>query len=115
MTMKFSLATSTGLLALVATANAFAPQKVASTVSSTALASTSDEMWDPLGLYTLGSGEAFDTFPNMFPKEQFLIEAETKHGRMAMLGWTGIWATTEVSPEIYRTGIDLESVPNLYS
>ena len=45
----------------------------------------SEEIFDPLGLYTLGSGEAFDTFPNMFPKEQFLIEAETKHGRMAML------------------------------
>ena len=43
-----------------------------------------------------GDGEAFDTFPNMFPNQDFLIEAETKHGRMAMLGWTGVWATSEV-------------------
>lgn len=96
--MKISPATSAGLLALVATVNAFAPPQQSCTLSSTVLASsTSDEMWDPLGLYTLGSGEAFDTFPNMFPKEQFLIEAETKHGRMAMLAWTGVWATHEVS------------------
>ncbi|CAB9521031.1 Fucoxanthin-chlorophyll a-c binding protein [Seminavis robusta] len=82
------------LASLLATAAAFAPaqQRVA---HSTALASTSEDYWDPLGLYTLGNGEAFDTFPNMFPNEQFLSEAERKHGRMAMLGWTGIWATTE--------------------
>lgn len=89
--MKFS-----PLLALLATGvTAFAPQQQAA-VSKTALAASSEEIFDPLGLYTLGSGEAFDTFPNMFPKEQFLIEAETKHGRMAMLGWTGVWATHEV-------------------
>jgi Chlorophyll A-B binding protein len=94
--MKFSVTSTVSLLALVASASAFAPQQQA-TVSKTALASsTSDEIWDPLGLYTLGSGEAFDTFPNMFPKQDFLIEAETKHGRMAMLAWTGVWATHEV-------------------
>merc|ERR1719261_1493776 len=32
-------------------------------------------------------------FPNMFPHTQFLEEAELKHGRMAMLAWTGVWAT----------------------
>ena len=42
----------------------------------------------------LGKGEAFDTFPNMFPNEQFLKEAEIKHGRQAMLAWTGVWATS---------------------
>jgi len=46
-----------------------------------------------MGLYELGSGEAFDTFPNMFPAKQYLDDAEKKNGRMAMLGWTGIWAT----------------------
>ena len=90
--MKFSLVSS---LALVASASAFAPVQQAS-VSTTALSASSDGIWDPLGLYTLGNGEAFDTFPNMFPNEQFLIEAETKHGRMAMLAWTGVWATTQV-------------------
>jgi Chlorophyll A-B binding protein len=87
------------LASLLATAAAFVPtqQRVASTALAITAPGVGDEVWDPLGLYTLGSGKAFDTFPNMFPKEQFLIEAETKHGRMAMLAWTGIWATTEVS------------------
>lgn len=93
-TMKFSLANSAALLALVASASAFAPVQQAAP-SKTAL-KASDEVWDPMGLYTLGSGDAFDTFPNMFPNEQFLQEAETKHGRMAMLAWTGVWATHEV-------------------
>ena len=44
----------------------------------------------------LGKGEAFDTFPNMFPDEQFLRAAEIKHGRQAMLAWTGVWATSTV-------------------
>jgi Chlorophyll A-B binding protein len=91
------------LASLLATAAAFAPaqQRVASTTALAMYApGVGDEIWDPLGLYTLGSGKAFDTFPNMFPKEQFLIEAETKHCRMAMLGWTGIWATTEVSSSV---------------
>lgn len=45
----------------------------------------------------LGKGEAFDTFPNMFPHEQYLRDSEIKHGRQAMLAWTGVWATSTVS------------------
>ena len=45
----------------------------------------------------LGKGEAFDTFPNMFPDEQYLRDSEIKHGRQAMLAWTGVWATSTVS------------------
>jgi hypothetical protein len=84
------------LSALVASAAAFAPQQVV--VSQTALkaAAPGDGVWDPLSLRTLGTGEAFDTFPNVFPHEQFLKEAEIKHGRQAMLAWTGIWATAKV-------------------
>mmetsp|Transcript_8097 Transcript_8097/g.16344 ORF Transcript_8097/g.16344 Transcript_8097/m.16344 type:complete len:239 (-) Transcript_8097:84-800(-) len=50
------------------------------------------EFWDPLELSKLGKN--IDTFPNMFPDAQFLQEAEIKHGRMSMLAWTGVWATT---------------------
>ena len=82
------------LSAIVASAAAFAPQQA--TVSKTALKATDDGVWDPLSLRTLGTGEAFDTFPNMFPNEQFLKEAEIKHGRQAMLAWTGVWATAKV-------------------
>lgn len=82
---------------LAASASAFAP--VAQGPAKTALASAKGEIWDPMGLYELGSGEAFDTFPNMFPDKQFLDEAEVKHGRMAMLAWTGVWATTQVSSD----------------
>jgi GH24 family phage-related lysozyme (muramidase) len=80
------------LAALAASASAFAPQK--SAVKSTSLKAT--DYWDPMGLYTLGSGEAFDTFPNMFPHQQYMDAAEKKNGRMAMLGWTGVWATHKV-------------------
>lgn len=80
--------------AIVASAAAFAPQQAA--VSKTALKAADDGVWDPLSLRTLGTGEAFDTFPNCFPNEQFLKEAEIKHGRQAMLAWTGVWATTSV-------------------
>jgi hypothetical protein len=84
------------LSALVASAAAFAPQQAV--VSPTALkaAATDDGVWDPLSLMKLGQGESFDTFPNVFPHEQFLREAEIKHGRQAMLAWTGIWTTTKV-------------------
>jgi hypothetical protein len=76
--------------ALAASATAFAPQSVAST-------KTSLSAWDPLSLGELGTGESFDTFENMFPHKQYLQESEIKQGRMAMLAWTGIWATHQVS------------------
>ena len=89
------------LTALLATAaSAFVPQTVRTT--KTALSATSDEIWDPMGLYNLGSGEAFDTFPGMFPDKQYLQESEIKHGRMCMLAWTGVWATTKVSDDYHR-------------
>jgi len=81
------------LSAIVASAAAFVPQQAA--VSKTTLKAAEDGVWDPLNLRTLGTGEAFDTFPNMFPNEQFLKEAEIKHGRQAMLAWTGCWATAK--------------------
>merc|ERR1712238_146376 len=49
------------------------------------------EPWDPLGFGKFE--DSADTFPNMFPRTQYLQEAEIKHGRMSMLAWTGIWAT----------------------
>ncbi len=99
---KLSLA----LLATLATStSAFAPSTSNVVSSKTALPAvtgfeeTGGEMWDPLGLYNLES--AADTFPNMFPMSDFLDEAEIKHGRMAMLGWTGVWATHVVSHELF--------------
>ena len=89
---------------LTAHAAAFAPPSAETAKSAlsakkvyTGFEETAGVPWDPMGLYELGSGEAFDTFPNMFPDKQFLEEAEIKHGRQAMLAWTGIWATTQVS------------------
>lgn len=73
--------------ALAASASAFAP----SSVSRSATALNAEKIWDPLSLYNLE--DVNDTFPNMFPKPAFLDEAEIKHGRMAMLAWTGVWAT----------------------
>jgi len=100
--VKLSVATAA---ALVASASAFAPQQVSrtSTSRSSTEAPTEDSFplttvegdWDPMSFKKLGTGESFDTFPNMFPHEQFLTEAEIKHGRMSMLAWTGIWATHE--------------------
>jgi len=75
--------------ALVASASAFAPSSVPRT--ATTLKAAEDGVWDPLSLSELGKN--IDTFPNMFPDQQFVLEAEIKHGRMAMLAWTGIWAT----------------------
>ena len=89
---KFSFAV---LSALVASVSGFAPTTTP-VAKSSALRSAAEEIWDPLGLYELGSGEAFDTFPNVFPDKQFLQASEAKHGRMAMLAWTGVWATSTV-------------------
>jgi len=72
---------------LAAGASAFVP---AASVSRQSALSAS---WDPMSLGKLGQGEAFDTFPGMFPDYQYLNESEIKHGRMSMLAWTGIWAT----------------------
>jgi len=73
---------------LAASAAAFSPGNVAVRQSTSLQAS---DIWDPMGFYNLE--DSADTFPNMFPKQQFLDEAELKHGRQAMLAWTGIWAT----------------------
>ena len=93
--------TATVLATLVATSAAFAPQQQSSASTSALAAKGFEEVggvaFDPLSLAKLGTGESFDTFPNMFPNEQFLKEAEIKHGRQAMLAWTGIWATHQVS------------------
>ena len=88
---KLSLALSA---ALVASAAAFAPApsaKVTTSVTATGFEEVGGVAWDPLSLGKLE--DANDTFPNMFPKSQFLQEAEIKHGRMSMLAWTGVWAT----------------------
>jgi hypothetical protein len=79
--------------ALAASASAFAP--ASSSMKKTAL--SAEKSWDPMSLGKLGQGEAFDTFPGMFPDYQYLNESEIKHGRMSMLAWTGIWATHVVS------------------
>ena len=81
---------------LAGTSHAFVSQQRAAGRTSQQLNAAPEGAWDPLSLATLGDGDAFDTFPNMFPKYQFLAEAEVKHGRQAMLGWTGIWATHQV-------------------
>jgi len=82
---------------LAASASAFAPQQSAVSQTSSLQATGYEEVggvpFDPLSLAKLGTGDSFDTFPNMFPDVQFLQEAEIKHGRQAMLAWTGVWAT----------------------
>jgi hypothetical protein len=87
---KFSIAI---LAALAASASAFVSHKVSSPKTTSLNAA---EIWDPMGLLKLGEGESFDTFKGVFPNEQFLKAAEVKHGRQAMLAWTGVWATHEV-------------------
>jgi hypothetical protein len=84
---KLSLALAA---ALAASASAFAPSTVG---RATTTLNAAEGYWDPLSLYKLE--DSADTFPNMFPKSQFLDESEIKHGRMAMLAWTGVWATHE--------------------
>ena len=92
------------IASLAASAAAFAPQP--SVTKTTALNASyggpvtgfeevGGEPWDPLGLGKLG--DSIDTFPNMFPHAQYMQESEIKHGRMAMLAWTGVWATHVVS------------------
>lgn len=77
---------------LLAGASAFAPAP-ASRSTTKLFSDASDNYWDPLMLSQLGKN--IDTFPNMFPDQQFVTEAEIKHGRMSMLAWTGVWATHE--------------------
>jgi hypothetical protein len=86
---KFS---ATIIAALVASASAFVSQKTVSSKTSLKAA----EIWDPMGFYELSEGKSFDTFKAVFPDKQFLQDAEIKHGRQAMLAWTGVWATHEV-------------------
>jgi len=90
---------------LVASVVAFAP-KTATTKSirldATGFEEVGGKAWDPMGfskLNKLGEGKAKDKdlFNSLFPDDQFLQEAEIKHGRQAMLAWTGIWATHVVS------------------
>lgn len=90
---KFSFAI---LAAILASASAFVSPVAPAGAKTSALQSSAKGYWDPMGLYELGSGEAFDTFPGMFPDKQYLDASEIKHGRMAMLAWTGVWATTQV-------------------
>jgi hypothetical protein len=83
-------------VALVASATAFAPMAQVGTTTSKTMLSAKGDVWDPMGFYELGSGEVFDTFPGVFPDKQYLQASEIKQGRMAMLAWTGVWATTKV-------------------
>jgi hypothetical protein len=87
---KLSVAILAAALANAAAFVSMAPS------SSRGVSLKAAEIWDPMGLYELGSGKSFDTFPNMFPNKQFLQAAEIKHGRQAMLAWTGVWATSQV-------------------
>uniref|UniRef100_A0A7S1V782 Plastid light harvesting protein n=1 Tax=Grammatophora oceanica TaxID=210454 RepID=A0A7S1V782_9STRA len=90
---KFTVAV---LSSLLASAIAFAPSqqsRSSQNLMATGFEEVGGSAWDPMSLGTLGTGEAFDTFPNMFPNKQYLQESEIKHGRMCMLAWTGIWAT----------------------
>jgi Chlorophyll A-B binding protein len=83
--------------ALLASASAFTTPSTRVVGSKTML--KAGEVWDPMGFYELSSGEAFDTFPGVFPDKQYLQASEIKQGRMAMLAWTGVWATTKVCTE----------------
>jgi hypothetical protein len=93
---KISLALAS---TLAASATAFAPAPLVARSSvlnagNIEFAEVGGEPWDPLGLGLLGKN--IDTFPSMFPDSQFLRESEIKQGRMAMLAWTGVWATHQV-------------------
>ena len=93
------------LAALASLASSFSPVDRVPSVASSLPSSRSSlgvhraeysevggKFWDPLSLSKLG--KEIDTFPSMFPDKQYLEEAEIKHGRMSMLAWTGVWATT---------------------
>jgi Chlorophyll A-B binding protein len=89
------------LASLAASSSAFVQKPAQSSATASVLKATGFEEvggvpFDPLNLAKLGTGESFDTFPNMFPNTQYLQESEIKHGRQAMLAWTGVWATHEV-------------------
>ncbi|KAL7465078.1 hypothetical protein ACHAXS_005405 [Conticribra weissflogii] len=83
------------LAALAGSAAAFAPTPVAKTTTSlnaiTGFEEVGGEPFDPMGLGKMY--EIKGAFPNMFPHPQYMQESEIKHGRMAMLAWTGVWAT----------------------
>ncbi|OEU21089.1 fucoxanthin chlorophyll a/c protein [Fragilariopsis cylindrus CCMP1102] len=106
---KFSAAL---IASLIASSSAFAPQS--QTAKSTAIQATGFEevggvAFDPLGLAKLGTGESFDTFPGVFPDIQYLQEAEIKHGRQAMIAWTGVWATHQGGMGL---GMQIPGFPN---
>jgi len=82
------------IAALAGSAAAFAPAPVAKTSSALNAAFNPEfggEVFDPMGFSKMH--EIKGAFPNMFPHPQYLEESEIKHGRMAMLAWTGVWAT----------------------
>mmetsp|Transcript_18215 Transcript_18215/g.37318 ORF Transcript_18215/g.37318 Transcript_18215/m.37318 type:complete len:208 (-) Transcript_18215:379-1002(-) len=83
------------LAALAGSAAAFAPTPIAKTTTSinaiTGFEEVGGEPFDPMGLGKMY--EIKGAFPNMFPHPQYMQESEIKHGRMAMLAWTGVWAT----------------------
>ncbi|KAL7526772.1 hypothetical protein ACHAXR_003905 [Thalassiosira sp. AJA248-18] len=82
------------LAAVVGSAAAFAPAPVTKTTSSLSVAYNPEfggEDFDPMGFGKMH--EIKGAFPGMFPHTQYLEESEIKHGRMAMLAWTGVFAT----------------------
>lgn len=97
------IASAIALALLAGDATAFVPAAPTTPTSTKLYADVAEEapaaaaveaeeaIWDPLLLSQLGKN--IDTFPNMFPDQQFVLEAEIKHGRMSMLAWTGVWAT----------------------
>jgi hypothetical protein len=88
-TMKLPL-----FAALVGSAAAFAPTTPVAKTSALSVAYNPEfggNDFDPMGLGKMY--EIKGAFPNCFPHTQYLEESEIKHGRMAMLAWTGVWAT----------------------
>ena len=85
------------IAALAGSAAAFAPTTPTTITKASSLNAVpynpefGGEDFDPLGLGKMH--EIKGAFPNMFPHTQYLEESEIKHGRMAMLAWTGVWAT----------------------